>query len=192
MADEDTDWDEQLPAYLLLERQRSAARQDLPEDLNRFYATHEGVGLQQSVDYALRLAKYEEVAIVGWEALGVPEGMPDPRWKDFRAIRIGNTNSFDTIYYVLQAPAVEPGSILAFGDIGTGPAGRDRGGTVGALVLAATLDDWIARIDQHGVEASGIWRPMDLDDSVWDEIEAELAALNPYSSHAKRRGSAAE
>src|SRR5688500_3386478 len=33
-----------------------------------------------------------------------------------------------------------------------GRAGEDRGGTVGALVLAATMDDWIARIDRHGIE----------------------------------------
>jgi hypothetical protein len=140
----------------------------------------------------LRLAKYDELAVVGWDDLGVAEGLPDPRWHDFRAIRIGITNSFDTIYYVLWAPEVQAASILAFGDIGTGPAGKDRGGTVGALVLAANLGDWIARIDRYGVEASGIGYPMDLPDRVWDEIEADLATLNPYSSHAKRRGRAAE
>lgn len=120
------------------------------------------------------------------------EGFPDPRWKDFSAIRIGCTNSFDTICYVLRAPGVEPGSILAFGDIGTGPAGEDRGGTVGALVLAATIDDWIARLDRHGIDASGIRHPVDLPEWAWDQIEAELAVSNPHSSHATRRGSAAE
>ena len=59
-------------------------------------------------------------------------------------------------------------------------------------MLAATLADWIARIDRHGIEASGLWHPIDLPEWVWDEIEAELALLNPYSSHAKHRGRAAE
>ena len=123
---------EELPAYRHLATRRSVSRQDLPGDLNRFYRVHEGVGLKQPVEYALRLAKYAELAVVGWDDLGVGEGLPDPRWKDFRAIRIGETSSFDTIYYALWAPGVSAGAILAFGDIGTGPAGEDCGGTVGA------------------------------------------------------------
>ena len=192
MSVEDLNTDETRPAYVRLALKRAAARSDLPEDLNQFYAAHEGMGLQPQPGCVLQLAKYDEVGVVGWEDLGVPEGLPDPRWKDFRAIRIGHDNSWDTIYYVRWAPGASAGSILAFGDIADGPAGQDRGGTVGALVLAASFHDWINRMARHGPDASGLFFPIELPESAQDEIVAELAALNPYSRYGRLRGSAAE
>jgi len=185
MSDEDSIDDEIPPAYLRLARPREVSRHDLPEDLNRFYAKHDGIGLDAPADHDLRLAKYDEIIAVGWEDLGVGEGLPDPRWKDFRAIRIGRDFGFNTVYYVQWAPGVTAGSILAFGDIDDGPAGQDRGGTVGACVLAACFDDWIGRMERYGRDGSGIGVPIDSPEWIRDKILAELAALNPYGRYAK-------
>ena len=192
MALEDPMGDETRPAYLRLARERTAARHDLPQDLNRFYATHEGIGFETQADCILRLAKYDEIVSVGWEDLGVREGLPDPRWKEFRAFRVGVDDSWDTVYYVQRAPGVAAGSILAFGDIADGPAGEDRGGTVGALILARSFDDWIARMERHGPDASSLFFPVNLPEWVQDEIVAELASLNPYSRYGTRGGGGGE
>ena len=68
-----------------------------------------------------------------------------------------------------------------------GPAGEDEGGTQGALVLGASLGEWLARMDRFGAGAHGLYRDLDLPDWDADVVDAQMAALNPFSERARMR-----
>jgi len=91
--------------------------------LAEFYAEHEGIGLESSIDYPVRMCKLDQVARVGWNDLYADSGEDDlpPGWEAFAAFRIGVSPFGAQILYVVDAPCCPPGSILAIGNDIRGP-----------------------------------------------------------------------
>lgn len=178
-------FDDVEPAFVRLSARRDVARRDWPLDLCSFYTEHEGTGLGGSPGF--RLAKVDQVSTVAWKDLGLSPDPPHQGWASFSAMRIGFSDYGDEIVYVLHAPGIPKGSILALG-VGamTGPAGDDKGGPVGALVLAASLEEWITRMGRFGHGAHGLYVDIDQPDWVIDLIEHRIAELNPHSSRGRK------
>ena len=181
-ADEEIE-DRTEPGYFALNAPRRVDRTDLPDDLARFYARHEGVGLEAPPDRSVRIARLDQVRRLGWKDLHIM-GQYDPPhagWASFAALRIGRSDMLDEIVYVLSGPAgIPPGSIVAMGTGGiAGPAGDDPRGPGSALVIAASLDAWVARMERDGADAHGLGA------DPGSELAKELARLNPHSYYAR-------
>ena len=82
---------------------------------------------------------------------------------------------------MLSAPGIQRGSIVALGaNITMGPGGEDPFGPGGSLVLAATLDEWIDRMQRDG----GWWQT-GLTNERGTDLGRRLAELNPHSVYAR-------
>src|SRR5581483_10597425 len=111
--------------FIRLPCPRAVDQHNLPTDLAGFYSEHEGVGLESSSDYIVKLCRLDQVSNVGWEDLFPSTDVPDG-WEKFTALLVGRGMFFEEIVYVLDAPSCPPGSILAIGGSlvgvgGTGP-----------------------------------------------------------------------
>jgi hypothetical protein len=175
---------EDLKPFVPLAAPRVVNRPELPPDLAEFYSGHEGIGLESSPDYPVRLCRLDEVALVRWNDLftlpdDVSKGPDDvpPGWEGFAAVRVGLGMFGDQILYVLDAPSCPPGSVLAIGrDLG-GPGGDGPFSLERTLVLARSFPEWLAHLEQWGwVEyAVAGWEPPPEP----KEIERYYRALNP-------------
>jgi hypothetical protein len=174
--------------YYALPTPREVRTRGMPEDLRRFYRSHEGIGLETPPDRAVRLARLDEVRPVGWRDLHIvgDDEPPHQGWESFAGWRIGYSDMLDEIVYIVHAPGVPPGAVLAMGTGMTmGPGGNDANGPGSAIVVAASFDDWIRRLEQHGPLAHGLFVDDELPDEVAAKLHAELARLNPRSDYAK-------
>jgi hypothetical protein len=160
----------------------------MPEPLRHFYRTHEGIGLESPPDRAVRLARLDEVQHVTWKDLHIvgDDEPPHEGWKSFAAWRIGYSDMLDEIVFVVRAPGVPTGAVLAMGTgVMIGPAGDDGEGPGGAIVIARSFDDWITRVQRDGPLAHGLFVDQELPNQVAKELRMELARLNPHSDYAK-------
>jgi len=171
-----------LKPFRHLAPRKAAALAALPEDLAAFYSRHEGVGLESSPDYMIRLCELREVRQIAWKDLHVV-GTFEPPWRDFSAIRIGISCFFDEILYVLECPAAPRGSILAIGpDMTNGPGGTGPELCEMSLVLAPTFPEWLTHIESLGWNEPGIGcSEIDFDDAQTARLKAYYGALNPHS-----------
>jgi hypothetical protein len=138
-----------LKPFVHLAAPRAVKRSELPPDLAKFYAAHEGVGLESSPDRPVRLCRLEEVARVGWNDLGLVGDAPEG-WAGLAAFRVGMGMFGDEIVYVLDAPSCPPGSILALGRDLAGPGGVGPFSLGSSLVLAASFPEWLAHLERWG------------------------------------------
>ena len=167
---------------------RDIGRADFPADLTEFYAEHEGVGLESKGHHTIRMARLSEVTKIAWKDLGLSADPPHAGWASFSGYRIGFSDYGDEIVYVLSAPGIPAGSVLALGATELyGPAGGDQDGTQGALVLGASLGDWLERMRRFGTAADGLYGECGVPEWVADIVEAEIARLNPFSQRARMR-----
>jgi hypothetical protein len=164
--------------FVRLAAPRSVNRPELPPDLTEFYTWHEGIGLESSPDYCVRLCKLEEVEQVGWMDMSLEdvEG-----WERFAAFRIGMGTCGETILRVLDAPSCPPGSILAIGSIlsGGGSGGEGPYALEPSLVLARSFPDWLAHLERWGWLEPIIAGMGDLPKREWQEAYRYYLGLNP-------------
>lgn len=174
--------------YYKLARPREVERREMPDALRRFYRNHEGIGLESPSSHVVRLARLDEVRRITWTDLHIlgDEDPPHDGWKSFSAWRIGYSDMLDEIVYVVHAPGVSAGSVLAAGiGVMLGPPGDDEEGPEGAIVVAGSFEDWIKRVEQHGPVAHGLFVHEDLSDDAAEQLRAELARLNRYSDYSR-------
>ena len=171
--------------YFKLPRRRQITRPEWPQDLLDFFSMHEGLGFALQNGPLVQVAKVDEVFKVGWVDLKLSPDPPHAGWDNFTGFALGGSDYGDRIVYVVTAPGIPTGSILALG-VGamSGPAGDDKDGPVGALVLSDSLKNWIARMERLGPMAHGIYLDPDLPDWVSESIESEIVRLNPFSKWA--------
>jgi hypothetical protein len=157
----------------------------LPDDLSRFYAEHEGVGLESSPDRPVRLCRLEEVEKVGWSDLHViGEYECHPGWEDFAAYRIGVSSFFDEIVYVINAPCCSAGSILTLGVDLSGPGGSGPDVLEPSVVLASSFDEWLRHLEEcrwveYGLVPGGL---AELPQAEQDRLRQYYLVLNPEIS----------
>jgi hypothetical protein len=137
-------------AYFRLKSPREVDGPKLPADLVRFYAYHEGVGIESEPDRAIRLCRLSEVAKIGWKDLHIL-GEDEPThegWSAFDGFRVGYSDTLDEIVYVISAPGIRSGSVMALGESAmVGPPGDDADGPYGAIVLADSFGAWVQRLE---------------------------------------------
>jgi hypothetical protein len=138
-----------LRPFVHLAAARAVDRNELPADLAEFYAAHEGVGPESSLDRPVRLCRLEEAVRVGWNDLRVVCDAPEG-WERFAAFRVGMGMFGDEIVYVLDAPSCPAGSILALGRDLAGPGGRGPFSLESSLVLATSFPGWLAHLERWG------------------------------------------
>jgi hypothetical protein len=176
------------PGYVDLAVPRSIGRTELPKEVAEFYMRHEGIGIESDPDRVIRLCRLDELARVSWEDLHLFGGSPPPHegWASFDGFRLGYSDTLDELLYVLKAPGIPAGSVLAMGvNAMVGPAGSDVDGPNGSIVLAGSFDEWIGRLERFGSAAHGLFIDMDLPDEVAQVLFQRLAELNPHSEYAK-------
>jgi hypothetical protein len=144
---------DQLPSipmpYRRLESRRDVGSSDFPEDLRKFYAWHEGTGLDSDPERIVRLCKLAEVKTIRWADLHIfGKDKPDRGWEHFAGYRIGISSFHDEIIYVLQAPVCAAGSILALGPDVAGPGGKGPLAIEPSLVLAPNFAEWIKNLER--------------------------------------------
>lgn len=160
---------------------------DMPEPLRRFFETNEGIGVETSPDRPIRIAKLKEAGPVQWKDMHIIGTYEPPgEWKQFAGWRIGYSDTLDEIVYVIRAPGIREGSVIAMGTTPAGPGGLDRFAPEGSLVLAESFDKWIARLQQHGPDAHGLFPDMELPENIGKEIHDEIIRMNPHSGYARR------
>jgi hypothetical protein len=166
-----------LKPFVDLAAPRVVKRSELPPDLAKFYARHEGVGLDSSTDRPVRLCRLEEVALIRWKDFCTPSDDVPEGWEGFTALRIGVGMFGDEILYVLNAPSCPLGSVLAIGRDLAGPGGVGPFSLESSLVLAASFPEWLAHLERWGwVEyaVAGWEAPTDR-----QAVEQYYLALNP-------------
>jgi hypothetical protein len=135
----------------------------LPEVLESFYASHEGVGLESDPEWCLvRLCTLEEVKPVRWSDLHLfGEYPPEVGWEDFSGYRLGMGRFFEEVILISSSPVCPAGSILTLGVDVTGPGGEGPNTLEGSLVLATDFQTWLQRLRQddwvdYGLGPGGI------------------------------------
>ncbi len=168
--------------FVELASPRSVGIHGLPEEIATFYARNEGIGLESSPDFIVRLCKLDEIKPITWKELHI-FGADDPPegWKNFAGYRIGISSFFDEIIYVASAPVCPPGSILTTGPDISGPGGTGRHTLEYSLVLASSFDLWIAHLSkskwiEYGIVPGGV---NDLPVAKQQAMTAYYKALNP-------------
>jgi hypothetical protein len=122
----------------------------LPDDLTRFYAMNEGVGLESNPERLVRLCKLTEVQPITWKDLHIfGREAPPKDWENFAGYRIGISSFFDEIVYVTAAPVCPAGSIMTIGVDVDGPGGKGGAALQYSLVLAASFDEWMRRLREY-------------------------------------------
>jgi len=166
-------------AFVSLAESRRINRTDLPDELARFYSNYEGNGLGTEAN--LQIARLNEVKKVRWTDLypTVPEG-----WEEFSGFLIGNSSYGDYVIYVISAPGIKVGAVLAIGKTELyGPAGDNENGPENTLVLAESFDLWVRRLCKLGCAAHGMFLYLDIPGWMNDLIKSEISALNPHSRY---------
>ncbi len=137
-----------MKPFIELDAPRTVTMPGLPQDLQKFYERHEGVGLENPGDYPVRTCKLEELKWMGWDDLPMFRGYEpeDKGWKSLRAIRFGFGCFFDDVVYLVEGPLAPAGSIVAFGEGTPGPGGNSIDELLCCLVLARNLGDWLVRL----------------------------------------------
>jgi preprotein translocase subunit Sec61beta len=165
-----------------LRQPRFVIRPDLPADLVKFYEQHEGVGLESSPDRVVRICLLDEASRISWQDLHVIGMDTVPGWSEgFAAVRIGISQFFDEILYVLKAPVCAEGSILTIGVGVAGPEGSGADILEAALVLANSFTDWLQHLKQvdwveYGLVPGAI---KELPEATQKEIRRYYLSLNP-------------
>ena len=169
--------------FVDLEVERDLSDLDLPGSLVEFFRKFEGVGEETDPErFHIRLCKLDESVEIGWEDLHVIGGdPPEGSWSDFRGFRIGISDSFDEIVYVLNCPCCKPGAILAVGIDIFGPGGTGPEVIEPTLVLAATFSEWLSELEnsdwvEHCLITGSIH---ELPQSQRDHTLRRLSELNP-------------
>jgi hypothetical protein len=163
-----------------------SARPELPGDLVRFFAEIERVGLETTVDHNVRLCRLGEVQPVRCcdiEVLRDDEANGGP-WIGFSGFQIGKSSYFDEIVYAVTAPVCQKGAIMVFGMDIAGPGGSGSAVIEPSLVLANSLDGWLAHLKrwnwtEFGITPGGI---NDLADTDQTDLRKHYLALNPQIS----------
>lgn len=154
----------------------------LPDDLRRFYARNEGVGLDSDPERIVRLCKLAKVKAVRWADLHIfGKHQPGRGWKEFAGYRIGVSSFFDEIIYVLKAPVCAGGSILTLGPDVAGPGGIGPLTIEPSLVLSPSFDGWLRNMERARWREYGL-APGDLRElpkSQQDELLRYYKGLNP-------------
>jgi hypothetical protein len=171
-----------LKPFIQLPARRMVNRPEFPPDLSEFYAEHEGIGLERSPEYPLRLCRLDEVKRIGWKGLRslwasadhVPEG-----WNGFAGFWIGLGSFGEEIVYVLDAPCCPTGSILALGGCAPGPGGTGPYCLEASLVLALSLQGWLAHLKRWDWVAYVVAGAGDLPRPQQDELTRYYLVLNP-------------
>lgn len=154
--------------------ERRAVPIDWPADLADFYATHEGVGLESTPERSVRLCRLDEVQRVIVADMRHFCG-DDPAWANFAGYQIGFSPFFDRVVYVLSAPVCQRGAILVFGYDIAGPGGFGSAVLEGELLLAETLANWLAHLEQCGWDEPGFY-PGSIEEPM---VRAYYRRLNP-------------
>jgi hypothetical protein len=171
-----------LKPFVRLPAPRAVNRPELPPDLTEFYAEHEGIGLESSSDYPVRLCRLDEVDRIGWKDLlsfsasadDVPEG-----WRGLAGFLIGVGTFGEEILYVLDAPCCPAGSILALGGLAPGPGGTGPYTLEQSLVLAVSFRGWLAHLERCGWVEYAVTGVRDLPEPQQEEVCQHYLALNP-------------
>jgi hypothetical protein len=129
---------------------RAVNRPDLPLDLARFYAKHEGVGLESTPKRIVRLCRLNEVTRIGWRDLHILGAADCLGWEDFAGYRIGISSFFDELVYVLHAPSCKSRAILALGVDTGGTGGSGPAALESTVVLAPNFPAWLRLLEQTG------------------------------------------
>jgi hypothetical protein len=154
-------------------------RPDLPDDLSRFYAEHEGVGLESSLDRLVRLCRLDEVARIGWRDLHFFGAEECRGWEGFAALRIGMSSYLDEIVYVLDAPCCSAGAILTIGVDVAGPGGHGPATLEPSLVLATSFTEWLRHLESTGWVEYGLVPGGIAELSEHQAVRRYYHALNP-------------
>jgi hypothetical protein len=155
-ADSDLLPSEPMP-YRRLGAPREIADRRLPDDLRRFYAQNEGVGLDSDPQRIVRLCKLAEVRAVRWADLHILGKEKAGRgWEEFAGYRIGVSSFGDEIIYVLNAPVCAAGSIFTLGPDVQGPGGTGPLAIEPSLVLSGNFDEWLRNMDRAGWREYGL------------------------------------
>ena len=168
--------------YIRLDAPRILSRPDLPPELTRFYAQHEGAGLSNEPYCIVRICRLDEVSPISGRDLHIlgKENCPEG-WERFAGFRIGLSSFFDEIVYVLAAPSCPTGAILTLGVDVAGPGGSGPAALESSLVLAPSFDAWRHHLQQtSGVEyglAPGALA--DLPEAQQCELRQYYKSLNP-------------
>lgn len=129
---------------------RPIGRNDLPDDLAKFYAENEGNGLECSPDNLVRLCRLSEVRKVTWRQVPIFGSQDVPGWGNFEGYYIGISSFGDRIYWAQSAPGCDRGAILTIGPDVAGPGGRGSADFEPSLVLASSFASWLAHLERHG------------------------------------------
>lgn len=180
--------DEREP-FIELFPSRTVGRTDIPDDLRRFYAAHEGSGMESPPNRCVRLATLAEVRRVHWADLhGLGLDPAPPEWEAFDGWLVGSGEFFDEIIYATSAPCCESGAILAQGADIASTDGDDPKWLSCVLVLAANFEEWIARLARYDWFEYGLFpgSVSELTDSKQSDLRRHFAALNPGSHWAAK------
>jgi len=143
--------------YRRLVAPREITDRHLPDDLRRFYAQSEGVGLDSDPERIVRLCKLAEVKAVRWADLHIfGKEQPGPGWEEFAGYRIGVSSFGDEIIYVLKAPVCAAGSIFTLGPDVAGPGGTGPLAIEPSLVLSTNFDEWLRNMERAGWREHGL------------------------------------
>jgi hypothetical protein len=164
-----------------LEGPRGLGRSDLPEDLVRFYARNEGIGLESDPETPVRLCRLSEVEHVAWRDVPIFGERAIPAWGDFEGWLIGVSSYLDFIYLVERAPPCGRGAVLMIGPDVAGPGGRGPDQLEASLVLATSFPNWLAHLKrcgwlEYGIAPGEIW---DLSEDNRAELLGYYKSLNP-------------
>jgi hypothetical protein len=168
--------------YRRLPSPRNVVERHLPDDLRKFFALNEGVGLESDPERTVRLCKLSEVKAIKWADLHIlGKDEPDQGWNEFAGYRVGVSSFFDEIVYVIKAPACAPGTVLTLGPDVSGPGGTGPAAIEPSLVLASNFAEWMRNMERNGWREFGL-TPGDirgLPVSQKDQILRYYKGLNP-------------
>lgn len=163
--------------FVRLSLPRVIDRPDLPPDLARFFADHEGRGLESDPIRVVRFCLLDEIKRGGWPDFFGSEECAGG-WEDFDAILIGANCFGHELYYVVNAPSCANGAILELDFEAGGPGGSGPYALEGTLVLAASFQEWLRHMEEMNWNEYGICGTDELSEAKQREMRDYYDALN--------------